>query len=768
MANNALIGAVRAEATLEGGKFVSGAKKIRQEAKATETQLKKSFGAMGAAVKGFGGALASGLAIGLLAGAAKKALDYAGSLAEVAQQLGVTTKDLQVFRYAAGQVGVKQEQLETGLSKLTITLGKVAAGAKEPAKALAAIGVSAAQLKGKDTGEAFRIIADGLQKVTDRSQRAAIEVALFGKSGAQLDNLLAGGSKAINELSQAAEKLGIVLSDEQIQRADETADKLEAVRTVLAAQIAGTVADNATSILSLANALAQLTSSVINFLGSNPQAALAIIGGLAGSRFGLPGAAAGALGGFALGSRVAANARDANMDPAFRKQQAVAARIARDQARSGASDPTGKVGVNPTALAAAEKEYQRQIQLLISARRAASRPKATTVAGASIPQFLAGGGGSRGRTPRAPRDRSDDVTFQFDQELKRAQLDTLRAHQSLAGSSEERAKIALQILDLEKAMQEAELQDRVRKAERDYAEGKITAGALEEVKVQAGKLKAEYDAKDALDRQAIADDLAAQKAEDAAQLKDSEYDLRLEQLQLESQMTETASERRAIELRILALMKEQERARLEAVIADQQSSKLAKDQAQQRLDQLDAIYQGRAGVVMQGTRGPYEDWMASLPTSAAKMQEAFERLEVQGFEGLIDAAMELEHGFKSAGKALLNTLKQFFEGLLRAQLQSALGSILPAGGFKLPGFASGGSFTVGGRPGIDNNIMSINGLPIARVGYNERVSISNDNHSSSGGRVVNQNFNIYANNPDNFRRSERQIARDGRRRLGVK
>ena len=66
MANNMLIGALRAEATLESGKFVDGAKKIRTEAKKTETQLKSSFSAMGAAVKGFGGAMTAGLSIGLL------------------------------------------------------------------------------------------------------------------------------------------------------------------------------------------------------------------------------------------------------------------------------------------------------------------------------------------------------------------------------------------------------------------------------------------------------------------------------------------------------------------------------------------------------------------------------------------------------------------------------------------------------------------------------------------------------------------------------
>lgn len=398
------------------------------------------------------------------------------------------------------------------------------------------------------------------------------------------------------------------------------------------------------------------------------------------------------------------------------------------------------------------------------------------------------GGGAK----KAPRDRSDDVEFQFAQELRQAQMDVLRAQQSMAVTHDERARIAIQLLDAERQMKEAELSDRVRRAERDFAEKKITKGALDQVKAQAEKLKAEYNNVDALERQAVANDLAADKAKDGAALVDSSYDIRLEQLQNEAALKETAAERREIELRILALMKEQERARLQAVIADTQSSELAKAQAQQRLDELDAIFAGRADAAKQGTRGPYEDWMASLPTTAAKMQEAFEQLQVQGFEGLIDAALALSEGFDSAKDALLNTLKQFFLGMARMNLQSLLGQALPAGGFNLGsifggfgsgpktsppifspsnpgvGFAGGGSFTVMGRPGIDKNIMSINGIPIANVSYGEGVHVTNDNQSSAGGgRVLNQSFTVYANDADSFRRNERQIARDAKRRLAI-
>lgn len=42
----------------------------------------------------------------------------------------------------------------------------------------------------------------------------------------------------------------------------------------------------------------------------------------------------------------------------------------------------------------------------------------------------------------------------------------------------------------------------------------------------------------------------------------------------------------------------------------------------------------------------------------------------------------------------------------------------------LPGFAEGGSFMIGGNAGIDQNILSINGQPAARVGMGELVTVT--------------------------------------------
>lgn len=216
----------------------------------------KSFGLVKGAVVGF----VAGIATSEITSAAMAGLEYASSLGEVAQQLGVTTRDLQVYRYAASQAGISQDEMDAGLSKLTRSIGEAAAGSKKQVEAFREIGVSVVDANGKlrTAGEVIPRIADGLAKIEDPASRARIEVDLFGKAGQKLDTLLSGGSGAISDLAAQADKLGIVLSDRLIQQADDAADKMAALKQVLEAKVAATVAENAGSILELAGSLETL------------------------------------------------------------------------------------------------------------------------------------------------------------------------------------------------------------------------------------------------------------------------------------------------------------------------------------------------------------------------------------------------------------------------------------------------------------------------------------------------------------------------------
>jgi hypothetical protein len=684
----ALIGALRVSLSAETSAFEAGMRRSQRTANQTAKGIEGAFGKMGGALKAGVAGFLGAITVGGILQMGKAALDYAGSLGEVSQQLGVTTRDLQTFRYAAGQVGVSQTELETGLSKLTVTLGRVAAGAKQPIAALNAIGVSVDQIRGKDTGDAFRIIADGLAKVSDRSQRAAVEMALFGRSGAQLDNLLAGGSAALNELARAADELGIVLSDEQIQKADETADKLEAVKTVLSARIAGVVADNADAILGLANALADVAGAA---------------------------------------------------QTAFRAMQAFYSGVLRSAAKFSSDHPV----ISRVLFGA---EWGKNVRA--NAFRAGLGPPSKNAfpvpkgaGGGDIPQFLAGGGGRggggrRGSGEDLERQRLEALreAHQFDQEMRRAQRDILQSNQSLVTDYRDRAQLALKILDLDRQDYQAELAHRV-------ASKEITA-------VQAEQLRLAYDEKHDLEAEAIIRDREAQRYEDRVRIQEAGLDAERDLLESQAQLAETAGEERAIRLRILDHLYKQERFRLQAVIDDEKSSHAAREEARIRLANLDKTYGNDQAGVIASTRGPLEQYGADLPTTAAKWEEALQSVAVNGFGALEDAIMGVADGTKTLGDAFREMAQSILSDLIRISIQKAIiaplmGALFPGGTVGVPSFAGGGGFNVLGRTGIDRNTLSLNGLPIANVSYGERVSISNDN-SREGGGIPPFVFNNYA------------------------
>lgn len=255
--------------------------------------LGKGVGAIKGALAGFAsGAFAGFLAsfsVGTITTAISQSLEFAGSLGEVAQSLGVGTKFLQEFRFAATQNGATLEQADTALGKFSITLGKAFNGNKAAASSLEALGLSLATLKTQSDSERFAAVADAIAKIKDPAQQSAAAVAIFGKGALAIIPTLQQGAAGFRLSATEAQKFGLILSDKQIQDADKTADKIAKLKQALGIRIAGVVSENATAIGEFAESLANLVDKIIGFERYYPRFAAAIkslspiSGGLIGS-----------------------------------------------------------------------------------------------------------------------------------------------------------------------------------------------------------------------------------------------------------------------------------------------------------------------------------------------------------------------------------------------------------------------------------------------------------------------------------------------------
>lgn len=229
--------------------------------------LGKGIGAIKGALAGFaGGAFAGFLAsfsVGTITNAISQSLEFAGSLGEVAQSLGVGTKFLQEFRFAATQNGATIEQADTALGKFSITLGKAFNGNKAAAESITSLGLSLERLKNQSDSERYAAVADAIAKIKDPARQAASAVAIFGRGALAILPTLQQAGAGFRQSAAEAQKFGLILSDKQIQDADITADKIAKLKQALGTKIAGVVSDNAEAIGNLADSLANLAARAI-------------------------------------------------------------------------------------------------------------------------------------------------------------------------------------------------------------------------------------------------------------------------------------------------------------------------------------------------------------------------------------------------------------------------------------------------------------------------------------------------------------------------
>jgi hypothetical protein len=694
----ALIGALRVSLSADTANFEAGMRRAQATSKNAAGAISQSLGGLKGLVTGF----VSALSVGTFVNVIKNALEYAGSLQEVASQVGVTAKELQTLRYAAAQNGISTDQLETAMTKLSISIGKANAGSKQAQTAFKAVGVELGDLQSKSKSEILGQIADGMVKTGGAAKNAAAGVAIMGKGFMTMAPLLDQGSAGINALSAAAEKLGIVLSDEQIQRADDTADKIDALKTVLSANIASEVADNADAILTLANALATLVRTIPDAIN---------------------------------GWRILAA-----------EYRAAAPYLAMGIAGVG-------MGVQAADQAAIVERRRQKLAALPLLPVELTRKPPPPPAG-DISRFLA----SPGPKPKKAKEGHTAENqlrdqYEFAQDERRAQMDILRAKQDLATDYIQRTALSIEMLNAEKDDHEAELQYKV-------ALNKLTKGKEGLTEAQAEQLRAAYDIKDSLERDKVLQDEHEQQQRDIQELTQHDFDRRRDALESQADIATTASERRKIELQLLDLAYEQKRQALQNTIDTSKDYKAVED-ARRDLLVLNHTYANDRGGVMQRTRGPLEEWAASVPQSAAQINEALQSIEVQGLDGLAEAITgvitgteKLKDAFGNLARSIISDIIQMTVKMLIFRAVSSIMGIPSGGGsgFNIgsgldfgnsfsaitnaPKFATGGSFRVFGGKGVDGIPLSAGGIHIADVNHGERISIANDNAGGVPQRVI--------------------------------
>ncbi|WP_434171204.1 hypothetical protein AHYW_002615 [Providencia manganoxydans] len=187
-----------------------------------------------------GGALGGG-GIGFLM-LAKNAATAGAELNSLSKQVGISSGTLSQWSYAAGSVGIAQEQFSDSTKKLNKNMALAAQGSKTAQLAFRRAGISIYSSSGKlkSSDQMISELSDVFKKMPEGIYKADLAVALFGQSGAAMVPLLEKGSKSIAEMRQEGLELGLVFSDAEAAMAGEFADGLDYAKNA-AAGIASTL-----------------------------------------------------------------------------------------------------------------------------------------------------------------------------------------------------------------------------------------------------------------------------------------------------------------------------------------------------------------------------------------------------------------------------------------------------------------------------------------------------------------------------------------------
>lgn len=143
---------------------------------------------------------------------------FGEDLAIASKAAGLTVESFQKLSYAADQSGVSTEEMQRGLAILSRRLYGARNGAAQSLEAFARVGFTEEQVKGFHTSQdALYALSDKFQKIKDPIQRAAVAQELLGRGSVRMVGFLGQGSKAIKAQADAAENLGLVLSEDQVE-----------------------------------------------------------------------------------------------------------------------------------------------------------------------------------------------------------------------------------------------------------------------------------------------------------------------------------------------------------------------------------------------------------------------------------------------------------------------------------------------------------------------------------------------------------------------
>lgn len=179
---------------------------------------------------GFGAVNLAAKAAGLVIENFSDALDLGGKLNDLSARTGESAGNLMLLSTAFDNAGVGADKVGQNINKMQKFIDEIAQGSKESVETIDRLGITLDELKGKTPTEQLRVFAERISAITDPTEKTALAMKVFGKSGGELLPFLTNFS---GELETAKSQLGSMpaVMDKSAQAFDAIGDNIAKIKT---------------------------------------------------------------------------------------------------------------------------------------------------------------------------------------------------------------------------------------------------------------------------------------------------------------------------------------------------------------------------------------------------------------------------------------------------------------------------------------------------------------------------------------------------------
>lgn len=193
------------------------------------------------------------------------------NIAKMSQRTGLSVEMLSAYNFITGQAGTSMESFEKAIKKMQQSIYDLKKGLSTSVDSFNDLKISLKDIEELSPEEQFALIAGQIAKIKNASMQAAIAQKIFGKSGTELLPMIKLGKEGITALRKEAERLGLVMSEEDTKAAEEWNDTMDRLSQTIKMGIFRVGQAMVPILTGIANSITKMSAQASKFLKENKE-----------------------------------------------------------------------------------------------------------------------------------------------------------------------------------------------------------------------------------------------------------------------------------------------------------------------------------------------------------------------------------------------------------------------------------------------------------------------------------------------------------------